>query len=783
MTSSPASNNPRTPQPTSTTPKPLRFAFPFRDAKGKTIIDEHLFHAWLMNEPGGNFAASPSGLWHGGIHVSAEGAGPMLDLKYGVRCLADGEVTAYRLDRISPTSRIPASGGQPELNVPYSTSFALVRHTLEYPAGNRLSCFSLYMHLQGFADYECEPSQPRPGYWSTQVEVTAHAQDRPHPASQGQPSAPDRAGLRVRASRQHGTIRCTLPHGARATIGRRDGDWGQVSAVEGPSPYPPQDGRFVGPYEAVGGWIFMGSEPGDPVVREVMPDSAFDRVVIPPHPVKVGAGDLIGYLGPYWHTADPAQPNRIVHIEVFCDGTLPAYIEASRAAAEADYHNERPILRIDRSVKLYAGPSVRQEGANAPRTAIVQVYSQCVLDALPADCKGSVDDDPFNHGKGEPWWKITSADSRYADITGWVRNRQTPAGRVTRESPGHWSDFEMFTDSDANNPTLFGSADAWLDYVLDAGKPDLSDVGKLKPLATGVYRAMSPARNEKEAADELLSHGANRWLRFRASRLIPRHRSEWASEESYRELFAQLVTRSEPSPYHAAEIERISKLAWWDEVQGKVSQPFPSSPDVFHIHPIGLVGNFTHSGTCDCKARFEKISKIVLHNEGGFVNDPDDSGGATNKEIAWPAWQAYAKEDIGVESTLANLKALTDDQAKVIYLKRCWEPRGFCGFVNEKTALNIYDWTITSGQAIKKIQELLISDYSTPVATNNKMSKELVDQINSIGDQEGLAQKIGAARKRYYTSLAYDKDGHPSKNYRFLDGWLKRVDQCLRYNG
>ncbi|TDN70785.1 muramidase (phage lysozyme) [Paraburkholderia sp. BL10I2N1] len=571
-----------------------------------------------MNEPGGNFAASPSGLWHGGIHVSAEGAGPMLDLKYGVRCLADGEVIAYRLDRISPTSRIPASGGQPELNVPYSTSFALVRHTLEYPAGNRLSFFSLYMHLQGFADYECEPSQPRPGYWSTQVEVTSYAQDRPHPASTGRPSAPDHAGLRVRTSRQHGTIRCTLPHGARATIGRRDGDWGQVSAVEGPSPYPPQDGRFVGPYEAVGGWIFMGSEPGDPVVREVMPDSAFDRVVIPPHPVKVGAGDLIGYLGPYWHTADPAQPNRIVHIEVFCDGTLPAYIEASRAAAEADYHSERPILRIDRSVKLHTGPSVRQEGANAPRTAIVQVYSQAVLDALPADCKGSVDDDPFNHGKGEPWWKITSADSRYADITGWVRNRQTPAGRVTRESPGHWSDFEMFTDSDANNPTLFGSADAWLDYVLDAGKPDLSDVGKLKPLATGVYRAMSPARNEKEAADELLSHGANRWLRFRASRLIPRHRSEWASEESYRELFAQLVTRSEPSPYHAAEIERISKLAWWDEVQGKVSQPFPSSPDVFHIHPIGLVGNFfqTGAGLTIEEARVRAFLRMIRVGEG-----------------------------------------------------------------------------------------------------------------------------------------------------------------------
>ncbi len=59
---------------------------------------------------------------------------------------------------------------------------------------------------------------------------------------------------------------------------------------------------------------------------------------------------------------------------------------------------------------------------------------------------------------------------------------------------------------------------------------------------------------------------------------------------------------------------------------------------------------------CDCKTRFEKISKIVLLNEGGFVNDANDSGGATNKGIAWTTWQAYAKEDIGVEPTLIILK-------------------------------------------------------------------------------------------------------------------------------
>jgi lysozyme family protein len=135
-----------------------------------------------------------------------------------------------------------------------------------------------------------------------------------------------------------------------------------------------------------------------------------------------------------------------------------------------------------------------------------------------------------------------------------------------------------------------------------------------------------------------------------------------------------------------------------------------------------------------------------------------------------------------VEPTLANLKSLTNDQAKVIYLKRYWEPRGFCGFFNERTALNVYDWTITSYKAIKKIQELLVSDHSKTIAIDNHMSKQFIDQINSIADQEGLVQKIGAARKQYYTSLAYDDKGKPSKNHKFLNGWLKRVDRCLTYN-
>ncbi|WP_369407771.1 glycoside hydrolase family 19 protein, partial [Trinickia terrae] len=45
-------------------------------------------------------------------------------------------------------------------------------------------------------------------------------------------------------------------------------------------------------------------------------------------------------------------------------------------------------------------------------------------------------------------------------------------------------------------------------------------------------------------------------------------------------------------PYHDAEIERVKKLVWWDEVRNAVKGEFPASPDVFHIHPVAMVGNF-----------------------------------------------------------------------------------------------------------------------------------------------------------------------------------------------
>ena len=62
------------------------------------------------------------------------------------------------------------------------------------------------------------------------------------------------------------------------------------------------------------------------------------------------------------------------------------------------------------------------------------------------------------------------------------------------------------------------------------------------------------------------------------------------------------------------------------------------------------------------------IPKILKH-EGGYVNNPADPGGATNKGITIATFRRYIKPG----GTIADLKALTEAQAVVVYKRQYWD--------------------------------------------------------------------------------------------------------------
>lgn len=188
----------------------------------------------------------------------------------------------------------------------------------------------------------------------------------------------------------------------------------------------------------------------------------------------------------------------------------------------------------------------------------------------------------------------------------------------------------------------------------------------------------------------------------------------------------------------------------------------------------------TNKQGCSCEDKFKKVASIVLKHEGGYVNHPSDKGGPTNKGITQATWNKYALSDTNNEPTLENLKKLTDDDATKIYLKRYWEPKGFCKISDERVSLMIYDWTITSGGAIKQVQKLLVNEFDQKITIDGGIGNETVNSINNIQDQDKLLKRISEVRKEYYTDLTYTK-GEKNDQDAFLRGWLDRVDDCLKF--
>jgi lysozyme family protein len=93
---------------------------------------------------------------------------------------------------------------------------------------------------------------------------------------------------------------------------------------------------------------------------------------------------------------------------------------------------------------------------------------------------------------------------------------------------------------------------------------------------------------------------------------------------------------------------------------------------------------------------FDDAFEDLIGHEGGYVNDPRDPGGETKYGISK---RAYPHVDI---------KALTVDQAKVIYRRDYWAPAQ-CDTLPASVAFDVFDMAVNSGvtTAIRTLQKAL----------------------------------------------------------------------------
>lgn len=521
----------------------------------------------LAKATGGFYPMGSNGLWHGGIHLD-DVTHPTLSA--GVRCIADGEVIAYRLD-----AQYPVSAYQSESRctpAPFSTSFVLVKHRLMPPASEAntgtppvLVFYSLYMHLQDWAGYQSNPSLPRPTFWSD----TIHRVD-----TQG-------SNLNLRAqARTDSAILASLPNGTRVKVASGKGDFCKLLEIlddsASPRLSPDANGQLPGYLAA----RFLRAD-------ERLPST--DQVIVLEQPVAITAGALVGYPGVYQNHNSAGKP--LLHLEVFSCEDVPVYLQQSRSWADAHLPDRQKT-----QLKVYAGASkliANHSGISAstppqlsdPGTVVGVdlIIPQSYLDTLPAERKISV---KTPQGVTR-WWHLDKllADAQGQPISGWLAEQELI---TTRHSPWEWEGFECIEDSEPPKEGLAYYLNA-LHRLIDSelasyqGLVDQSDKGSIK---SRLYDIIDANRDGKITPAEIRAALAKPWHAQSISQLITRHESEWFwNPEKWNALDDLLGhSPSDPNPAWATEKERIQKLCWWSDLAGK--HGICGDGKVWHFHPL-----------------------------------------------------------------------------------------------------------------------------------------------------------------------------------------------------
>ena len=172
-------------------------------------------------------------------------------------------------------------------------------------------------------------------------------------------------------------------------------------------------------------------------------------------------------------------------------------------------------------------------------------------------------------------------------------------------------------------------------------------------------------------------------------------------------------------------------------------------------------------------ANFNKAHKFTAKWEGGYCNDPDDPGGATNYGVSlrWLKSLGLDQGDIDHDGDIDtnDIRALSAEQAAALFREKFWDAYHLDDFP-QTLATIYYDAIVNTGasQATKFMQR----GYNTtfPAA---RLS------VDSMGKNVFLLRACIDERDAFYESLAKSK---PSMA-KFLKGWLNRTKDLRRIVG
>lgn len=178
------------------------------------------------------------------------------------------------------------------------------------------------------------------------------------------------------------------------------------------------------------------------------------------------------------------------------------------------------------------------------------------------------------------------------------------------------------------------------------------------------------------------------------------------------------------------------------------------------------------------------IAAEIVAREGGYVNDPDDPGGATKHGVTLGTLRRLDVDvDGDGDADLDDLKALTPDQAARIFITHYHDAPGI-GRLPEVLRASVFDMQVNAGAQAVMILQRLLGQMGYPLEVDGQIGPKTAAAAADAAavDAVSLFNAYGIARRNYYLGLA-DRRPNLRKFARTRaggkGGWIRRAEAFI----
>ncbi len=168
---------------------------------------------------------------------------------------------------------------------------------------------------------------------------------------------------------------------------------------------------------------------------------------------------------------------------------------------------------------------------------------------------------------------------------------------------------------------------------------------------------------------------------------------------------------------------------------------------------------------------FDKAFEYTVGNEGSYSNDRFDSGGPTKFGITQRDLSVWLHRSASIQ----EVKDMTLETAKAIYLAHYWSPLSLDQITNSGIATCLFDIGVVRGIGVPpKYAQMICNSHGAGLVVDGHVGPKTIAAINSLDPHSFISDFSTIALSGFRAIVARN----PTQG-KFLKGWSRRATRLL----